>query len=79
MIDTSTMQKASTLGFQESPVAQVIVRYRRIIEANKAVERLFGYTRADLINRSVQRLYPSTADFNQIGALPVDRRFQPNR
>ena len=67
MIDTSTTQKASSLGFQESPVAQIIVRYRRIIEANKAVERLFGYTRADLINRSVQRLYPSTADFNQIG------------
>lgn len=48
-------------------MAQVVVRYRRIIEANKAVERLFGYSRAEIVNRSVQRLYPSTADFNQIG------------
>tara|TARA_R110002124_G_scaffold279572_1_gene452171 strand:- start:1188 stop:1760 length:573 start_codon:yes stop_codon:yes gene_type:complete len=67
MFDVSTSQKASTLGFQESPVAQIVVRHRRVIEANKAVERLFGYNRSDLINRSVQRLYPSTADFNQIG------------
>ncbi len=65
--DTSTPQKAAMLGFLESPVAQIVVRYRRIIEANKAVERLFGCPREELANRSVQRLYPTTADFNQIG------------
>ncbi|GAW34398.1 transcriptional regulatory protein TdiR [Roseovarius sp. A-2] len=55
------------LGFLESPVAQIVVRHRRIIEANKAIERLFGYSRDKLANRSVQKLYPSTADFTQIG------------
>lgn len=67
MIDTSTAQKAAALGFRESPVAQIVVRYRRIIEANNAIERLFGYSRGEVVNRSVQRLYPTTADFNQIG------------
>lgn len=73
MIDISTSQKAATFGFQESPVAQIIVRHRRVIQVNKAVERLFGYSRSDLVNRSVQRLYPSTADFNQIGARCEER------
>ena len=73
MIDTSTAQKAATLGFQESPVAQVVVRHRRVIEANKAVERLFGYSLDDVVNRSVKRLYPTTADFNQIGARCENR------
>lgn len=68
MTDISTPQKAVAIAFQESPVAQILVRHRRVIEINKAVERMFGYSRADLVNRSVQRLYPSTADFNQIGA-----------
>lgn len=67
MIDTSTAQKASFLGFQESPVAQLVSRYRRIVEVNKSLERLFGFLRDDLVGRSVQRLYPSAADFKRIG------------
>ncbi|MBI6629512.1 LuxR C-terminal-related transcriptional regulator [Pontibaca salina] len=67
MIDTSTPQKTAALGFRESPVAQIVVRYRRIVEANNAIERMFGYRRSEVVNRSVQRLYPTTADFTQIG------------
>ena len=44
-----------------------MVRYRRIVELNKSLERLFGFRRDDLVGRSVQRLYPSTADFMRIG------------
>ncbi|MEY8828887.1 LuxR C-terminal-related transcriptional regulator [Sedimentitalea sp. XS_ASV28] len=67
LIDTSTPQKAAQIAFQESPVAQLMVRYRRIVELNKSLERLFGFRRDDLVGRSVQRLYPSTADFMRIG------------
>lgn len=67
LIDTSTPEKAGLLAFRESPVAHVMVRYRRIVEVNAAVERLFGYRRADLIGRSAQRLYPSITDFKRLG------------
>lgn len=69
MIDTSTPAKAGLLAFLESPVAQMLSRYRRIVELNKALERLFGFPRDELVGRSVQRLYPSTADFKRIGEL----------
>ncbi|KAA8607675.1 LuxR family transcriptional regulator [Salipiger aestuarii] len=69
MINTSTPEKAGLLGFCESPVAQMVLRYRRVIESNKAIERLFGFRRDDLVGRSVQRLYPSTADFERIGEV----------
>jgi len=67
MIDTSSPEKAGLLAFRESPVAHLMVRYRRIIEVNAALERLFGFDRNDLIGRSVQRLYPSITDFKRLG------------
>ncbi len=67
MIDTSTPARAGLLGFRESPVAHMVVRFRRIVEVNAALERLFGFRRDALLGRSVQRLYPSTADFQRIG------------
>ena len=69
MIDTSTPEKAGLLAFRESPVAHVMVRYRRIIELNGALERMFGYRRSDLIGRSAQRLYPSITDFKRLGEV----------
>lgn len=48
-------------------MAQLVVRYRRIVELNASLERLFGYRRDDLIGRSAQRLYPSMADFKRLG------------
>jgi len=69
MIDTSTPDKAALIAFVESPVAHLIVRYRRIVEVNKALERLFGFRRDTLIGKSVQRLYPTAADFERIGEI----------
>ncbi|WP_339782996.1 PAS and helix-turn-helix domain-containing protein [uncultured Marinobacter sp.] len=63
----SVEQKVAAFGFQESPVAQIVVRHRRVVEVNKAVERLFGYSRDEVLNHSVRRLYPTIADFKQIG------------
>ena len=67
MIDTSTPEEAGVLAFEESPAPQLVVRYRRIVLVNKALERLFGYHRDELVGKSVQRLYPSAADFARIG------------
>jgi len=67
MIDTSTPEKAGLLVFKESPVAQILVRYRRIVETNRAIEMLFGFARDELIDKSVQLLYPTIADFKRIG------------
>lgn len=67
MTDTSTPEKAGLLAFRESPVAHLVLRYRRIVEVNAAVERLFGYGRDALVGRSVHRLYPSISDFQRLG------------
>lgn len=69
MINTSSPEQAGLLAFLESPVAHLVVRYRRIIEINKSLERLFGFSRDELVGRSVQLLYPSTADFKRIGEI----------
>lgn len=67
LLDTSTAAKAAELAFQESPVAQALTRYRQIVVTNKALTHLFEFRRDELEGRSVKRLYPSQADFTQIG------------
>ena len=58
---------AVQIGFLESPAPQLVLQYRRIAICNRALERLFGYDRADLLGQSVRKLYPSNADFQRIG------------
>lgn len=65
--DTSTAAKSAALAFQESPVAQILIRYRQIVVVNKAMERLFEFPRNEIEGRSVKRLFPSQADFTHIG------------
>lgn len=67
MSNDLTPENIPMLAFAESPVAHLVSRYRRAVEVNRALERLFGVQRDQLIGRSVQRLYPSTADFIRIG------------
>lgn len=67
MVNTSTPESAGLLAFRESPVAHLVLRYRRVVEVNAALERLFGFARAELVGRSVQRLYPSITDFKRLG------------
>ncbi|MEI4487906.1 LuxR C-terminal-related transcriptional regulator [Frigidibacter sp. MR17.14] len=59
--------EAMQLGFLESPIAQVVLRHRRIVACNRALEALFRFPRSELIGRSIRRLYPSIADFRDIG------------
>jgi|SRR5690625_658386 len=55
------------LAFMESPAPQLVASERRIKECNKAFAALFGYEREELIGEAILRLYPSSADYYQIG------------
>lgn len=55
-------------GFQSSPIAQLILAHRQIVQANDAAQRLFGYDAAAMVGQSARLLYSSQADFSLIGA-----------
>ncbi|MEC9432510.1 MAG: LuxR C-terminal-related transcriptional regulator [Pseudomonadota bacterium] len=79
----------AALAFREAPVAMMALGDRRILAANAAAARLFGWSEAELAGRSVRRLYPSAGDFRATGerwlevlrARPdhVDERFMQAR
>lgn len=55
------------LAFDESPAAQTITNERRILRCNKSFAALFGYSVKELENELILKLYPTTADYQQIG------------
>lgn len=55
------------LAFTESPAPQVVCRSRKISECNHAFAHLFGYKREELVGESILKLYPSRADYHEIG------------
>src|SRR5690606_37288841 len=55
------------LAFTESPAPQVVCRSRKISECNHAFAHLFGYKREELVGESILKLYPSLADYHEIG------------
>lgn len=57
----------ATLAFEHSPAPMVVLSYRFIKECNVAFSQLFGYQRDELLNCSMQKLFPSVQDFEKIG------------
>ena len=57
----------NSLAFEESPAAQIITHDRRILRCNKSFASLFGYGVAELENELILKLYPTSADYHQIG------------
>jgi len=55
------------LAFAQSPAPQVVCRHRNIVECNHAFAHLFGYRREDLVGQLTRKLYPSLADYHEIG------------
>jgi len=55
------------LAFAESPAPQIVTRHRNIVECNHAFAHLFGYRREELIGQYSRILYPSLADYREIG------------
>lgn len=65
------------LAFHLAPVGLCVLRQRVIQRCNEAFATMFGWQPADLTGRSMAMLYPSDAEFEQIGArgLGVMRDF----
>jgi PAS domain S-box-containing protein len=57
------------LAFDLAPVGLCVTRKRIIQRCNEAFAAMFGYTTAELSGTSLQRLYPSTEEFEHIGRI----------
>ena len=71
-------------SLNEIPVPMVYATHRIIRECNDAFAELFGYDRADLIDRSFAVLYPKISDFIRTGKiwlehLPGSRSYYDER
>lgn len=50
-----------------APIALMVLSHRRIVQCNKALAELFGWTREQLIGQTTRVLYPSEFDYETIG------------
>lgn len=71
-------------SLNEIPVPMVYATHRMIRDCNDAFADLFGYERADLIDRSFAVLYPKISDFIRTGRmwlehLPGSRSYYDER
>lgn len=71
-------------SLDEIPVPMVYATHRIIRDCNDAFAELFGYDRADLIDRSFAVLYPKISDFIRTGRmwlehLPEGRNYYDER
>lgn len=57
----------AALAFRAAPLAMMALGDRRILAANAAAARLFGWPETELTGRSVRLLYPSAGDFRATG------------
>jgi PAS domain S-box-containing protein len=58
-------------AFELAPIGLVMSRQRQIIDCNERVLEMFGASRAMLINRSFEVLYPTHEEFERTGARIV--------
>ena len=61
------MENYALLAFRHAPTPIVVLSYRRIKALNDAFAHLFGYAHDELLNQSMQKLFPSVEDFEKIG------------
>lgn len=57
----------SDVAAQLCPLGLLLSAHRHVVWCNPAFAALFGYSVDDLTGRSLEPLYPSTADFERIG------------
>jgi PAS domain S-box-containing protein len=65
------------IAFEMAPVGMVISRRRTMIDVNQELLAMFGAQREQLVGRSFELLYPSSAEFEHTGAriaAQLDRR-----
>ena len=71
------MMNYNKLAFDFCPAPIVVLSNRCMMEMNVAFTNLFGYTREELIEQSIVKIFPSIEDYEKVGddALP-GRRYQ---
>lgn len=52
-----------------APVGITLVRERRIVRANEAMERLFGYTQQEMLGAETSRFYASAEEWERVGRI----------
>ncbi len=59
----------SSLGFPVDllPIGVVVMHCRTIVNCNSAFAQMFGYAKEEVIQRSIEMLYPSRLEFLDIG------------
>lgn len=55
------------LAFEHAPAAIVVLSQRRMMAMNQAFAQLFGYSKQELLEQSIAKLFPSQEDFEKIG------------
>lgn len=63
-----TATQMDILGFQQAPVALMVLANRRILRVNDKFETLFGWARTETEGQSVRLLNPSDIDYEKTGA-----------
>ena len=60
------MENYTLLAFRHAPAPIVVLSYRRIKALNDAFAHLFGYAHDELLNQSMQKLFPSVEYLEKI-------------
>ncbi len=60
-------------AFELAPIGLVLSRRRRIVDCNAKLLAMFGATREQLVGRSFEVLYPTSAEFERTGQRIVAR------
>ena len=69
-----TIDDSGDIGFQHAPLGLVISRDRVISRCNAKFCAMFGYAReSELAGKSLSILYPSTEEFQRIGAIGLQQ------
>ncbi|OVZ56645.1 hypothetical protein CDO44_20725 [Pigmentiphaga sp. NML080357] len=61
----------SDLAFELAPVGLLVTRERVIERCNRAFANMFGYSSQQLLGHTTEMLYPSHAEYEDIGARGV--------
>ena len=56
------------LAFEMAPVGMILSRNRAMVDCNRHVCEMFGFSRELLLSQSFQMLYPSPEEYDRLGA-----------
>lgn len=72
MIKDNDLPDAAGIGFEHAPVGLAVARHRVIVRCNARFMEIFGYPRGELEGESLSKLYPTTEEFQRIGAIGLE-------